>query len=455
MAALHQPLGDAVLQRRGRQRVADLQHLRRHAGQQHARRTVAIAQRQTARPTTTGSSSPAATASSRASIPTDPNIVYAESQYGGIVRLDRRTSERVSIRPVEEQAASRRCASTGNRRSSSARTARRGCTSARAGCSAATIAATRWQPISPDLTRQTDRNTLPVMGRVWPPEAVAQHQSTATWGNISALSESRKREGLLYVGHRRWADPVLAMTAARNVAARARRRRACPTTATTASTCSASTRRRTTRTSSTRCPRTARTATSSRTSTRARIAAGAWTVDRRRSAGQRTGAAFAEDHVNPEPAVRRHRVRAVLHRRRRQEVDPAAQQPADDRRCATWRSRSARTISCWHVRPRLLRARRLLAAAAAVAGRLFQKDGHIFPTKPAVIEVPETGKARGSQGEQHWMGENRPIGAVITYWVKDAPRTLRQRRQDAARAAEQKKASPRYPTQAADHGGRR
>ena len=35
---------------------------------------------------------------------------------------------------------------------------------------------------------------------MWPPEAIAQHQSTATWGNISALSESRKREGLLYVG---------------------------------------------------------------------------------------------------------------------------------------------------------------------------------------------------------------------------------------------------------------
>ena len=36
-----------------------------------------------------------------------------------------------------------------------------------------------WTPISPDLTRQTDRNTLPVMGRIWSPEAVAQHQSTA------------------------------------------------------------------------------------------------------------------------------------------------------------------------------------------------------------------------------------------------------------------------------------
>ena len=38
------------------------------------------------------------------------------------------------------------------------------------------------------------------MGRVWSPEAVAQHQSTATWGNISTISESRKREGLLIAG---------------------------------------------------------------------------------------------------------------------------------------------------------------------------------------------------------------------------------------------------------------
>ena len=43
VAALHQPVGDAVLQRRRRQRLADLQHLRRHAGQQHARRPVAVA----------------------------------------------------------------------------------------------------------------------------------------------------------------------------------------------------------------------------------------------------------------------------------------------------------------------------------------------------------------------------------------------------------------------------
>ena len=45
------------------------------------------------------------------------------------------------------------------------------------------------------------------------------------------------------------------------------------------------------------------------------------------------------------------------------------------------------------------------------------------------------------------MAENPPDGAVITYWIRETPQTLRQRRQDAARSAEQKKAAPAYPTQ--------
>ncbi|HEX7283528.1 MAG TPA: hypothetical protein VF239_15835, partial [Vicinamibacterales bacterium] len=77
----------------------------------------------------------------------------------------------------------------------------------------------------------------------------------------------------------------------------------------------------------------------------------------------------------------------------------------------------------------------------------FDRDGHIFPTKAAMIEVPEQGRARGSQGEALWMAENAPMGAMITYWIKDAPRSMRQRRQETTRAAEAKNASPRYPTQ--------
>ncbi|HYH46741.1 MAG TPA: glycosyl hydrolase, partial [Thermoanaerobaculia bacterium] len=43
-------------------------------------------------------------------------------------------------------------------------------------------------------------DTLPVMGRVWGIDAVARGSSTSFYGNIVALSESPKVEGLLYAG---------------------------------------------------------------------------------------------------------------------------------------------------------------------------------------------------------------------------------------------------------------
>jgi photosystem II stability/assembly factor-like uncharacterized protein len=54
--------------------------------------------------------------------------------------------------------------------------------------------------VSPDLTRQIDRNKLPVMGKVWGADAVAKNASTSFYGNIVALAESPKKEGLLLVG---------------------------------------------------------------------------------------------------------------------------------------------------------------------------------------------------------------------------------------------------------------
>ena len=128
------------------------------------------------RSTPTGSSRRAATASSRAVDPKDPNIVYAESQYGGLVALrpdDRRAARHPAAAPAR---ARRRCAGTGTRRSSSARTRTRASTSPRSASSAATTAATPGSRSSPDLTRQIDRNKLPVMGKVWGVDAVAQER---------------------------------------------------------------------------------------------------------------------------------------------------------------------------------------------------------------------------------------------------------------------------------------
>ena len=131
--------------------------------------------------------------------PTDPAIVYAESQYGGLVRYDRRSGEEVDIKPREgkDDAPLRwnwdapliisphshtRLYFAANRLF---RSEDRGDT---------------WKAISADLSRGLDRNALPVMGKVWPADAVAKNASTSFYGNVTALSESPLVEGLLYVG---------------------------------------------------------------------------------------------------------------------------------------------------------------------------------------------------------------------------------------------------------------
>src|SRR5207245_8054371 len=57
-----------------------------------------------------------------------------------------------------------------------------------------------WKVISGQLSRGLDRDKLPVMGKVWSMDAVAKNASTAFFGNASALAESPKKEGLIYVG---------------------------------------------------------------------------------------------------------------------------------------------------------------------------------------------------------------------------------------------------------------
>ncbi|MCU1308759.1 MAG: hypothetical protein JWN45_3454, partial [Acidobacteriaceae bacterium] len=131
--------------------------------------------------------------------PEDPNTIYAESQYGGIVRHDRRTGEKLGIQPQpgKSEAPLRwnwdspiiisphqhtRLYFAANRLF---RSEDRGDT---------------WKAISPDLTRQIDRDKLPVMGKIWGPDAVAKNTSTSFYGNIVALAESPKKEGVLYVG---------------------------------------------------------------------------------------------------------------------------------------------------------------------------------------------------------------------------------------------------------------
>jgi photosystem II stability/assembly factor-like uncharacterized protein len=131
--------------------------------------------------------------------PQDPNTIYANMQNGGMVRYDRRTAERVSIQPqpVKGDPAMRWNWDAPLIVSPHSHTrlyfgAQRLYRSDDRGDT--------WKAISPDLTRALDRNTLPLMGRIWPADAIAKNTSTALYDNISAIAESPKQEGLLYVG---------------------------------------------------------------------------------------------------------------------------------------------------------------------------------------------------------------------------------------------------------------
>ena len=131
--------------------------------------------------------------------PDDPNTVYAESQNGGLIRYDRRTGERLDIVPAEAPSAPPLRWNW----DSPILISPHSHTRLYFGANILFRSDDRgdsWRAISGDLTRQIDRNSLPVMGRVWGPEAVAKNQSTAFYGNATVIAESPAKEGLIYVG---------------------------------------------------------------------------------------------------------------------------------------------------------------------------------------------------------------------------------------------------------------
>jgi photosystem II stability/assembly factor-like uncharacterized protein len=131
--------------------------------------------------------------------PEDPNTVYAELQNGSLARFDRRTGERMGIQPqvgrgeeplrwnwdspfiVSPHSHTRLYFAADKL----FRSDDRGDT---------------WQVISGQLSRGLDRDKLPVMGKIWSMDAIAKNASTAFFGNASALAESPKKDGLIYVG---------------------------------------------------------------------------------------------------------------------------------------------------------------------------------------------------------------------------------------------------------------
>ena len=133
---------------------------------------------------------------------TDPvynDIIYAETQQGGLYRIDLTTGEQVSIQPK----------------------ARKGEPHERFNWDAPILVSPHnpkrlyfasyrvwksesrgddWEPISGDLTRNEDRLTLPIMGRKQSWENPWDVGAMSNYNTITSLAESPVQEGLLYAG---------------------------------------------------------------------------------------------------------------------------------------------------------------------------------------------------------------------------------------------------------------
>jgi photosystem II stability/assembly factor-like uncharacterized protein len=131
--------------------------------------------------------------------PTDPNIIYSQWQYGGLVRYDRKSGERVDIKPQEEPGGPALRWNWDSALLLSPHSPTRLYYGAQILFRSDDRGDT-WRAVSPDLSRNADRNLIPVMGRIWSVDAVAKNDSTSFYGSIVALSESPKVEGLIYAG---------------------------------------------------------------------------------------------------------------------------------------------------------------------------------------------------------------------------------------------------------------
>ncbi|PID68634.1 MAG: glycosyl hydrolase, partial [Flavobacteriia bacterium] len=131
--------------------------------------------------------------------PMDPNIVYSEYQYGNLYRYDKKSGEKLFIKPMPKAGENTYkwnwdtpfIISLHNHKrlymvaDKVFRSDDRG---------------EHWKVISGDITQNIPRDQWPVMGRYWGVDAVEKNVSTSLYGMGVSLAESPVKEGLLYVG---------------------------------------------------------------------------------------------------------------------------------------------------------------------------------------------------------------------------------------------------------------
>jgi photosystem II stability/assembly factor-like uncharacterized protein len=131
--------------------------------------------------------------------PTNPDIIYAQSQYGGLIRFDRKSGQFLPIKPIEG------AGEAAYRWNWDAPLLISQHNPSRLYFGANKLFITddkgdSWKVISPDLSRQVDRNKIEIMGKIWSVDAIAKNGSTDIYGQLTSIAESKFDEKMIWVG---------------------------------------------------------------------------------------------------------------------------------------------------------------------------------------------------------------------------------------------------------------
>jgi len=131
--------------------------------------------------------------------PGNPDIIYAEWQEGNLTRIDRTTGEVLHIQPQpgEDEDHER------YNWDAPILVSPHSPTSIYYGSQRVWYSENRgdsWKAISPDLTRNQERITLPIMDQTWSWDAPWDVSAMSTYNTITSISESPVLKGLIYAG---------------------------------------------------------------------------------------------------------------------------------------------------------------------------------------------------------------------------------------------------------------
>ena len=362
--------------------------------------------------------------------PEDPNTIYAELQNGNLVRDDKRTGERLGITPqvgrgeeplrwnwdspiiISPHSHTRLYFAADKLFRSDDR-------------------GDSWQLISGQLSRGLDRDKLPVMGKIQSIDAVAKNASTAFFGNASALAESPKKEGLIYVGTD---DGLIQITEDGGKSwGRVEKLPDVPELADVSRIVASSMD-----------PNTAYVAFENRQNAdfkpylfKTTDAGRTWTSIKGNLPANHPVWAIAEDQVNPnllfagtefglfftiDGGQKWIQLRGGLPTI--QVRDLTIQRRENDLVVGTF-GRGIYILDNY-------------TALRSIKPETLKQEAVLFPVKDALMYIqaqPIGGRGKSFQGESYYTAENPPFGATLTYYLKDALKTKKEKRQEAEKKA--------------------